>query len=53
MARTITKTDRKATVQWRVAWALLPREWQRAIARFCMLTDTDVGEAAFRGADEV
>ena len=53
MARTITKTDRKMTAQWRASWDLLSREWRVAISRFCFMTDADVGEAAFIGAGEI
>lgn len=53
MGRTITKTDRKLTAQWRASWDSLPPEWRAAIARFCMLADADVGEVAFRGAGDL
>jgi hypothetical protein len=53
MARTITKTGRKTAAQWRAVWALLTPEWRRAIVRFCMLADVDVGEAAFHGSGEI
>lgn len=53
MGRTITKTDRKMTAQWRAAWIALSPEWRRAISRFCMIADADVGEAAFHGSGEV
>jgi hypothetical protein len=53
MARTITKTDRKMTAQWRAAWALLSPEWRRAIAWFCFHADEHVAEAAFMGAGEI
>lgn len=53
MGRTITKTDRKMTAQWRAAWIALSPEWRRAISRFCMIADADVGEAAFRGGGQI
>ena len=46
VVRNITSTENKQpSTQWRTAWAMLPDEWRNAIARFCVLTDADVGEA--------
>lgn len=53
MARTITKTDRQITAQWRASWALLPHAVRCAIARFCLLSDMDVAEAVFRGGGQM
>jgi hypothetical protein len=47
MVRTIT-TQEKIAAQWRAAWALLPADWQRAIADFCLQNDRDLAVAAMK-----
>jgi hypothetical protein len=39
--------SQKIAAQWRAAWKLLPEEWRRAIAEFC-LQDRDVAVAAMK-----
>ena len=49
MVRTTTTEKQKAAAQWHAAWALLTQDWRDAIALFCALTDTDVGQTAMAG----
>jgi hypothetical protein len=47
MALNIT-SQQKIAAQWRAAWALLPEEWRRAIADFCLQSDRDVAVMVMR-----
>jgi hypothetical protein len=38
----------RSTAQWRAAWALLPEEWRRAIAEFCLRSDRDIAAAVLK-----
>jgi hypothetical protein len=43
-----SEVSMRSTAQWRAAWALLPEEWRRAIADFCLQSDRDVAVVAMR-----
>ena len=47
MGRTITKTDRKLTAQWRASWALLPFD-VRVRVRAALLLDEDIADAVLK-----
>lgn len=50
MVRTFTtdQVEHKRPAQWLAAWNLLPTEWQRAIAVFCLNSDYDVAQKALK-----